>query len=212
MDLGQLILLAIIQGVTEFLPISSSGHLVLAPKVFGAEDQGVLIDVALHLGSLGAVLLYFWRDVQGAVVGPFVLVGDLSARRPLSWESKLALLLLVATIPVVVAGLGLSQIGAFDQIRTIEVIGWTTLLYGIALYVADRWSPSVLELKDWSFGGAVILGLSQALALVPGTSRSGVCMTVARFLGFTRGHDFFSRLRSDRARFVSLGLGDRLFA
>ncbi|MEO1329326.1 MAG: undecaprenyl-diphosphate phosphatase [Pseudomonadota bacterium] len=186
MDLGQLILLAIVQGITEFLPISSSGHLVLAPKLFGAEDQGVLIDVALHLGSLGAVLLYFWRDVQGAIIGPFTLVGDLSARRALSWESKLALLLIVATIPVVLVGLGLAGIGAFEQIRTIEVIGWTTLLYGLALYVADRFSPQMLELKDWTFGGAIILGLAQALALIPGTSRSGVCMTAARFLGFSR--------------------------
>lgn len=184
--LGQLILLAIVQGITEFLPISSSGHLVLAPKLFGAADQGVLIDVALHLGSLGAVLLYFWRDVQAAIIGPVRLVGDVTARRPLAWESKLALLLIVATIPVVLFGLGLAQVGAFDAIRTIEVIGWTTLLYGIALYVADRYSPQVLELKDWSFGGAIVLGISQALALIPGTSRSGVCMTAARFLGFER--------------------------
>ncbi len=185
-ELLQLILLAVVQGVTEFLPISSSGHLVLAPKLFGAADQGVLIDVALHLGSLGAVLLYFWRDVRLAVLGPFRLVGDLAAWRPLSWESKLALLLVIATIPVIAAGLGLSAIGAFDAVRTIEVIGWTTLLYGVALYVADRYSPSMLTLRDWSFGGAALLGLAQALALIPGTSRSGVCMTAARFLGFER--------------------------
>lgn len=185
MDLVQLLVLAIIQGVTEFLPISSSGHLILVGHLLG-EDQGKLIDVALHFGSLFAVLLYFWRDMRDVVYGPFQLIGDLSARRSLSWSSKLALLLIVATIPLVLVGAPLDAMGLVDQMRTIEVIGWSTLIFGVLLYVADRFSPSEGELKDWSWTGAIIMGVAQALALIPGTSRSGITMTAGRFLGFDR--------------------------
>ncbi|MEL6277421.1 MAG: undecaprenyl-diphosphate phosphatase [Pseudomonadota bacterium] len=192
MDLSQLIFLAIVQGVTEFLPISSSGHLILAPKLLDMGDQGVLIDIALHLGSLGAVVIYFWRDVRAVVFGPFQLVADLSRGQPMRWGSKLTLLLAIATLPLVIAGLSLSVLDdatngeAIAGLRTIEVIGWTTLLYGIALWIADRFSPTDQKIENWSWSGAVLIGLSQALALVPGTSRSGVTMTAARFLGFER--------------------------
>lgn len=185
MDLLQLLLLAIVQGVTEFLPISSSGHLILAGKLLG-QDQGKLIDVALHFGSLFAVLMYFWRDMRDVVYGPFCLVGDLTARQPLRWPSKLALLLVIATIPLVLVGAPLDAIGAVDAMRTIEIIGWTTLLYGIALYVADRFSSSDKEIESWSWTGALLMGLAQSLALVPGTSRSGITMMAGRFLGFDR--------------------------
>lgn len=192
MELTQLILLAIVQGVTEFLPISSSGHLILASRFFGMPDQGVLIDVALHFGSLFAVLVYFWRDVRDAVLGPFTLVGDVTQKRPLSWSSKLALLLVVATIPVIIAGLFLYSMDFYDELRdkgslvAIKVIGWTTLVYGVVLYIADRFCPFDRELKDWGWASATIMGLAQALSLIPGTSRSGICMTTARFLGFDR--------------------------
>lgn len=192
LTLFQLVLLAIVQGITEFLPISSSGHLILASRFFGMPDQGVLIDVALHIGSLFAVLVYFWRDVRDAVIGPVTLVGDMAARRPLSWPSKLALLLVVATIPVIIAGLFLYNMDFYEGLRdtgslvAIKVIGWTTLVYGILLYIADRFCPFDRELKDWGFASATIMGLAQALSLIPGTSRSGICMTSARFLGFDR--------------------------
>ncbi len=192
MELTQLILLAIVQGITEFLPISSSGHLILASRFFGMPDQGVLIDVALHFGSLFAVLVYFWRDVRDAVLGPFTLVGDITQKRPLSWSSKLSLLLVVATIPVIIAGLFLYNMDFYDELRdkgslvAVKVIGWTTLVYGVILYIADRFSPFDRELKDWGWASATIMGLSQALSLIPGTSRSGICMTTARFLGFDR--------------------------
>ena len=186
MDLWQLIFLAVVQGITEFLPISSSGHLILTPKLFGWEDQGVLIDTAVHLGSLFAVLLYFWREVKDAIFGPFYLIGDSFAGRAMRWEAKLALLLIIGTIPVVIFGGALSAMDAVDGLRTIEVIGWTTLIFGIALYIADQYGGSTLTLKDWGWGSAIMIGLAQAIALIPGTSRSGITMTAARALGFER--------------------------
>ena len=201
MTLAQLAVLAIVQGVTEFLPISSSGHLILVRKLFGwlgwafvegdtAKD--VLIDIAVHFGSLGAVLIYFWRDVRAIIIGPFQLVADVARGEPMRWESRLTLLLALATVPLVIAGLSLAMLDdatdgdAMESLRTIEVIGWTTLLYGIALWVADRFSPKDRKIEGWTWSGAALLGLSQALALVPGTSRSGVTMTAARLLGFER--------------------------
>ena len=186
MDLWQLIILAVVQGITEFLPISSSAHLVLTPMLFGWEDQGVLIDTAVHLGSLFAVLVYFWREVKDAVIGPVRLFENVSRKEPLCWEAKLALLLIIATIPVIIMGVILSAYDAVDGLRTIEVIGWTTLIFGILLYVADQYSPSELELRDWGWMSAVFMGLAQAIALIPGTSRSGITMTAGRFLGFER--------------------------
>ncbi len=194
-DFVDLAVLAVVQGVTEFLPISSSGHLILAAKLFGMDRgvaEGTVIDVALHLGSLFAVLIYFWRDVRDVIYGPFTLVGDLRAKRPLRWPSKLALLLVLATVPLVVVGLVLYATGLYEPLRDesslfiIKLIGWTTLLYGIALYVADRFAPADREAKGWTWKDALFLGVAQALALVPGTSRSGVTMTASRVLGFDR--------------------------
>lgn len=187
MDLTHLALLAIVQGITEFLPISSTGHLILARAISGISyEQSVLIDTALHLGSLFAVLIYFWRDVRFAAIGPFALVSDLRARRPLSWPAKLILLLTISTVPLILFGVLLLQTGALEALRTVEVIGWTTLIYGVFLYIADRFSPNDRAMKSWTWGGAIYMGIAQALSLIPGTSRSGVTMTMARFLGFER--------------------------
>lgn len=190
-----LAILAIVQGVTEFLPISSSGHLILASTFLGMDRgvaEGTVIDVALHLGSLFAVFVYFWRDVRDAIYGPFTLIGDVAAGRPLRWPSKLALLLVISTIPLVLFGVALLAFDLWEPLRDesnpflIELIGWTTLLYGVALYIADRFSVSEREMRDWSWRDALALGVAQALALVPGTSRSGITMTAGRFLGFDR--------------------------
>lgn len=195
MDLLQLVLLAIVQGVTEFLPISSSAHLILLRMLFepgqGADELEVdlVIDVALHLGSLCAVLLYFRKETRDAVVGPFTLVGDLRARRPLRGSSKLALLLAIATAPALAFGLVLEITDALEQIRgelALKVIGWTSIIFGILLYVSDRFFKSEKTMEQWSFGAAVLMGLAQALALIPGVSRSGVCMTAGRFFGYSR--------------------------
>lgn len=182
MSLFHLILVALIQGITEFLPVSSSGHLILLPALTGLEDQGQVIDVAVHVGTLGAVVLYFWRDVRDGLAGlPRALTGRLDTP-----GARLAMGLIVATIPTVLAGAALHFTGLSDALRSITVIGWTMLLFGLLLWWADRTGAQVKEATDWSLRDALILGLWQAVALIPGTSRSGITITGARAMGYTR--------------------------
>lgn len=177
-----LLLLALIQGLTEFLPISSSGHLILLPRLLGVEDQGLMLDVAVHVGTLGAVMLYFWRDMLRLLIGlGHVLTGRISTP-----QARLFLLLVFATIPVVVAGLALKLSGIMDSLRSIEVIGWTMLVFGLVLYVADHKGPETKQAEGWNWRDALIMGLAQVVALIPGTSRSGITITAARGLGYTR--------------------------
>ena len=180
-----LLLIAVLQGVTEFLPISSSGHLILLPALTGLEDQGQVIDVAVHLGTLIAVMLYFWRDVGLALGGlPQLIYGRVD-----SPGAKLAFLLLVATVPVVIAGLLLKLTGLDDIMRgSVALIGWTMLGFGVVLLWSDKTGATYKTAANWSLRHAVILGLWQALALIPGTSRSGICITGARHLGYGRVH------------------------
>ena len=188
MILWHLVLLALIQGVTEFLPISSSGHLVLLPNLTGLDDQGQVIDVAVHVGTLGAVIVYFWPDVR---------LGLWGVPRLLTWRidtpgARLAFLLMVATVPVILVGLVLHLTGLADALRSMAVIGWTMLVFGLVLYWADQRGPMRKQTENWSLRDAVILGLWQAVALIPGTSRSGITITGARFLGY--GRDSAARL------------------
>ncbi|PIV76253.1 MAG: undecaprenyl-diphosphate phosphatase [Rhodobacteraceae bacterium CG17_big_fil_post_rev_8_21_14_2_50_65_11] len=182
MTLLHLFLVAVIQGVTEFLPISSSGHLILLPGLTGMEDQGQIIDVAVHVGTLGAVVLYFWRDVGTALIG----FGHLAAGRRDTGAARLALGLTIATIPVVLLGLALNLSGLDTAMRSVAVIGWTMLGFGLVLYWADHKGASRLAAADWSVRHALIMGLWQAVALIPGTSRSGITITGARLLGYDR--------------------------
>ena len=182
MTLWNLILLALIQGVTEFLPVSSSGHLVLLPNLTGMADQGQVIDVAVHVGTLGAVIVYFWSDVRLALGGiPRMLTGRIDTP-----GARLAFLLLVATIPVILVGLILHLTGLSDALRSIAVIGWTMLIFGLVLYWADQRGPQVNPADSWTLRHAIIMGLWQAVALIPGTSRSGITITGARLLGYDR--------------------------
>lgn len=182
MTLFNLILLALIQGITEFLPVSSSGHLVLLPSLTGFDDQGQVLDVAVHVGTLGAVILYFWRDVKVGLLGiPRMLTGRIDTP-----GAKLAFLLLISTIPVIIAGLVLHMTGLDDALRSIAVIGWAMLVFGIVLYWADQRGPQGKTSPDWSLRDAVIMGLWQAVALIPGTSRSGITITAGRMLGYDR--------------------------
>lgn len=184
MTFFNLFLLAVIQGITEFLPISSSGHLILLPALTTFEDQGLVIDVAVHVGTLFAVIAYFRQDVALAARG----LPDLVRGRIDNQGAWLALCLAVATVPVVIAGLILKVTGLIDTMRSIAVIGWMMILFGIVLYVADRYGKSEKATRNWGLRDALILGLWQAVALIPGTSRSGACITGARALGYTR-HD-----------------------
>ncbi|MGF1503047.1 MAG: undecaprenyl-diphosphate phosphatase [Paracoccaceae bacterium] len=182
MPLFDLIALALIQGITEFLPISSSGHLALWPLLTGRPDQGVTIDVAVHLGTLVAVCLYFRSDIGRIFVG----AGHLLRGRTTTSEARLALLLALATVPAIVVGLALKLTDTHDGLRTLAVIGWASLLGGVVLWVADRWGPETRESADWGVRDAILMGLAQAVALVPGASRAGMCMLAARALGFER--------------------------
>lgn len=182
MALFDLIVLALIQGITEFLPVSSSGHLALWPLLTGRDDQGVTMDVAVHLGTLVAVCAYFRADIGRIAIGAAAILSG-RWRGP---EARLAWLLAAATVPAVVFGLALKLTGQMDALRTLEVIGWATLLGGILLGLADRLGGTVRTEADWGLKEALLMGLAQALALIPGTSRSGACMTMARALGFRR--------------------------
>ncbi len=189
MTLIQIAVLAIVQGLTEYLPISSWGHLVLLQKTGGWPDQGLVIEVAVHVGSLGAVVVYFWRDIWSVLAG---LAQLLRGRR--SPGAKLVVNLIVATIPAVVVGfLVKDQMG--PELRSVVVIGWATLIGGIILYLGDRLGMTIRRVEHMGWASALAIGLAQVLALIPGASRSGVTMTAARFLGFER---------SDTARFSFL--------
>lgn len=181
MELFPLIVLALIQGITEFLPISSSGHLILVPILTGWEDQGVLMDVAVHVGTLTAVIAYFFRDCIRAAFGGIDLVQGKQTD-----GAKLALGILIGTIPAVIVGFILHEAGIADSLRALTVIGWTTLIFGIVLYLADRFGPTHHDLSALTPISAALVGLAQCLALIPGTSRSGITITAGRALGFKR--------------------------
>ena len=177
----QLAILAIIQGLTEFLPISSSAHLILPQAILGWEDQGPLIDVMAHFGSLFAVLIYFRKDVGGIIAGFFDLLG-----RKLNKNSALALNLIIASPPALVLALVLNKFGYDILLREPLIIAFTTIVFGILLWVSDVKGREDKTTEDLTWKGASLMGLSQALALIPGTSRSGITMTTARFMNMTR--------------------------
>ncbi|NND18825.1 MAG: undecaprenyl-diphosphate phosphatase [Silicimonas sp.] len=184
MPLLHIAIVALIQGITEFLPISSSGHLILLPNLTGLDDQGQAIDVAVHVGTLGAVILYFRTDVRRVIAG----LPKVARRQIDDPDSALALGLIVATIPVVIAGFLMKLTNLDDAVRSIAVVGWTTLIFGLVLFWADRTGPEERTAEDWSIRHALTMGLWQVLALIPGTSRSGITITGARQLGYKR-HD-----------------------
>jgi len=181
MSLLQLIILAIVQGLTEFLPISSSAHLILPAQILGWEDQGPLIDVMAHFGSLFAVLIYFRKDVGSIVTGFFDLT-----RRQLNKNAALALNLIIATPPALFFGWFLTSGSLDEAMRTPLIIAITSIVFGLLLWLADIWGKRTKTTEDLTWKGAAILGFAQALALIPGTSRSGVTMTAARAMGMTR--------------------------
>ncbi|MEL6531927.1 MAG: undecaprenyl-diphosphate phosphatase [Pseudomonadota bacterium] len=182
MSLLHIFIVAMIQGITEFLPVSSSGHLILLPNLTGLEDQGQVIDVAVHVGTLGAVVLYFWADVKIALAGTLRLLRG----RVDTQGAFLALCLAIATVPVMLFGLVLALSGMDDTLRSTAVIGWTMLVFGVVLYWADQIGGTDRAAKDWSLRHALIMGLWQAIALIPGTSRSGITITAGRMLGYDR--------------------------
>ena len=176
-----ILVVALVQGATEFLPISSSGHLILVPSLTGWADQGLAIDVAAHLGTLLAVLVYFWRDVGRMAVGVSRLVlGRVDA------GGRLALFLLAGTVPALAVGYFVDRYLS-ASLRDPQVVAWALIGFGVVLFVADRLGMTIKRMEHMSIGQALVIGTAQVLAFIPGTSRSGITMTAARMLGYERG-------------------------
>jgi undecaprenyl-diphosphatase len=189
MVLSYVIFLAAVQGITEFLPISSSAHLILGrdllaalglPPAEGTAADMLAFDIALHIGTLGAVMLYFWRDVAEMVAGLFDGLTGRGGER-----FRLLLLVVVATVPVVVVGF-LAKDAVTDLLRATEIIAWTTLIFALVLWAADRRPTIKHRPEKLTMTEAIFVGLMQCLALVPGVSRAGICMTAGRLAGFDR--------------------------
>lgn len=179
MKLEQIAGLSTIQGITEFLPISSSGHLILFSKVFNLPDQGVDMDIAMHVGSLLAVLLYFIADIK------YLIGGSFDALR-FKWNdgTKFLLNCIVGTIPAIICGFFIKDF--LEYFRSELIVGVNLVLFGIILYVADKRGAKNRSIKDMGLIDALFIGICQVLAFIPGTSRSGITITGGLFLGFKR--------------------------
>jgi len=217
----EIFFLALIQGLTEFLPISSSAHLILPSAILGWEDQGQALDVALHVGTLLAVVLYYRKEVGSMAVAWFATVGiGANNQDKSSFEGRLAWWILLSSIPLGLVGfLGKDFIEA--HLRSAAVIAATTLIFGFLLGYADIKAKENVSIEKLGFKGAFIIGLAQALALIPGTSRSGITMTLGMMLGLfllsipaivmTGGYLTFKLITSAEAvDWQTLGLGSVL--
>ncbi len=165
----EIFILSLIQGITEFLPISSSSHLILISEFLNFENQGLSIDVSLHIGSFVAVIIYFYKDLLSFL------------------ENKILFLkILLSSIPVMVIGFFLAETGVIEKIRDLKIIAWTTLIFGILLYISDKFKLEKNLKKNFSIKSAIFIGFFQVLSLIPGVSRSGIAITAARLLNFKR--------------------------
>lgn len=206
MSLAQLILLSIVQGVTEWLPISSSAHLILLHDWFGTAEEGLLIDVMAHFGTLFAMLVYFRKDVWDALRGGLEIIGfGRQAGNRLTPHARLAVHILAATPFGLAAGVLflLSSPDLQTMLRSAETIALATIVFGAALWAADVFGKRVRKQEEMRLSDAVIIGASQMLAFIPGTSRSGITMTAALALGFER---------TEAARFAMLLSGPLILA
>lgn len=174
MPFFHIVILALVQGITEFLPISSSGHLVLAHALLGSDGtaQDQIMDIAVHVGTLAAVLLYFRQYAAGIV-----------RRDAAHW--RLAFLIVFASLPVIAAGFVMHKLDPAWS-RSLLLMGWASIIFGGVLWYADKFRPAGRDLEVMSWKGALFIGLAQVLSLMPGVSRSGITMTAARWLGFSR--------------------------
>lgn len=181
MFIEQIIVLALIQGITEFLPISSSGHLILVPALTGWPDQGILTDMVTNVGSLLAVVIYFWRDVLAMLHGCLDVL-----RRRTTYNSRMAINIAIGTVPIVIVGLIMKATGLDDHIRSATLVAINAIVFGLLLYVADTYGLLRKTARDLDWKSALIIGGAQSLSLSPGTSRSGITMTAGRALGMIR--------------------------
>jgi undecaprenyl-diphosphatase len=165
----EIFLLSIVQGISEFLPISSAAHLILVSNIYEFKNQSLLIDISLHLGSLLAILFYFRKDI-------------FDFRKNLNLFYKIA----ISTMPLVVVGYFLYSTEIIYQLRNIQVIAWSTLFFGILIYIADKNIFLKKIETDFNIKSALIIGFFQVIALIPGASRAGITITAGRILGFNR--------------------------
>ena len=165
----EILILSIIQGITEFLPVSSAAHLVIVSRYYVFNNQNLLIDICLHLGSLIAITVYFRNELF-----------DFNNNK------KFLIKILIATLPIIPIGFLLYQSGLIEQLRSLKVIAWMTLIFGILLYLSDKKKVSRQIEGDFTKKSAIIFGIFQILALIPGVSRAGITITSGRLLGFSR--------------------------
>ena len=165
----EIIILSIIQGATEFLPVSSSSHLIIFSNFLNFQNQSLSIDVSLHIGSFLAVIIFFYKDVLNFIN-----------------EKDIFFKIILSSVPVVLVGFFLVETNLISKFRNIKVIGWMTLIFGIILYLSDRFRLDNELKKDFNFKSAITIGLFQVLSLVPGVSRSGIAISAARILKFKR--------------------------
>lgn len=165
----EILILAAIQGITEFLPVSSAAHLILVAKYYSFNNQNLLIDICLHLGSLIAIIIYFQKDLFN-----------------FKSNKKFLIKIIVGTLPIIPLGFILYQTNLIENFRSLEIVGWTSLIFGIFLYVSDKVKVKNKIEENFSTKNAIIIGLFQVLALIPGVSRSGITITAGRALGFNR--------------------------
>ena len=165
----EILILSLIQGITEFLPISSSSHLILVSEYLNFKEQGLSVDVSLHIGSFIAVLTYFHKEILEFIK-----------------NRKLFFKIFISSIPVILVGFILVETNLLNKIRNLQVISWTTIIFGVLLYISDKCSLEKKIDKSFTYKSALFIGLFQVLSLIPGVSRSGIAITAARILKFKR--------------------------
>ena len=165
----EILILSLVQGIAEFLPISSSSHLILISKYLNFDNHNLSIDVSLHIGSFIAVIFYFYKDIINF------------------YENKILFFkIVIASIPTMIIGFYLVKFGAIEKIRNLEIIAWTTLIFGFILYISDKFELKKKINNDFNIKSVFFIGFFQILSLIPGVSRSGIAITAARFLKFKR--------------------------
>ena len=165
----EILILSIVQGISEFLPVSSSAHLFLVSEIYKFESQSLIVDVSLHLGSLLAIIFYFRIELKDIVN-----------------NKNLLFLMVLGSLPLIILGAIIYKTGLINYFRNIEVIAWTTLIFALLLYIADKFENKKKIETDLQLKSILIIGLFQILALIPGVSRSGIVITAGRFLNFSR--------------------------
>ena len=165
----EIIILSLIQGITEFLPVSSSSHLILISEFLNFDNQSLSIDVSLHIGSFVAVVFYFKKDIISFFSNKIIFFK-----------------ILISSFPVMIIGFYLVETGIIEQIRNIKVIAFTTIIFGILLFISDKFKLEKKLSKDFTYKSALFVGFFQILSLIPGVSRSGIAITAARLLNFRR--------------------------